>query len=203
VVILPEALLVKDEEYRRYGAVIGTRRNRSFGMRKFIYKIRKNGLAIIDLRKIDERIRIAAKMIARYEPETVAYIGARYYASKPIQMTAEITKGKAFTGRFFPGTFTNPNSPTYFEPEIVIINDTHYDRQAVKESVEIGVPIIAFCDTHNMTSYVDLIIPANNRGKNSLGFLYWLLTREILKARGEVSSDEEFEYKPEDFIVKI
>ncbi|HDJ50956.1 MAG TPA: 30S ribosomal protein S2 [Thermoprotei archaeon] len=200
---MPETLLVSDKEYRRYGAIIGTRRNRSYEMRKFIYRIRRDGLAIIDMRKIDERIRLAARMIARYEPDTVAYIGARYYASKPIEMIAEVTGGRAFTGRFFPGTFTNPNSPSYFEPEIVVINDTHYDRQAVKESVEIGVPIVAFCDTHNNTNFVDLIIPANNRGRPALGFLYWLLAREILKARGTISSDEEFQYSPEDFMVKI
>ncbi len=196
---MEEELLVPEKMYREYAVHLGVRKHRAYEMRRFIHKIRKDGVAYLDIRAIDQRIRVASKMLARYDPEEVLIVGARPLAKKPIEKCAEVTGFKAVTGRFFPGTLTNPNAPTYMEPELIFVNDPFLDRQAIKEAVEIGIPIIALCDTHNQPRYVDLIVPANNRGRKSLGFLYWIISREVLKARGEIKTDEEFKYTIEDF----
>ena len=101
-----------------------------------------------------------------------------------------------------PGTLTNPNYEKFIEPDVVLITDPLSDRQALKEAVKARIPVVAICDTFNETKNVDLVIPANNKGKKSLALIYWLLAREILKVRGEIKSDEEFKYSVEDFMMK-
>ena len=195
-------ILAPEDMYLMSGVHIGTQQKNS-DMLKYVYKVRSDGLYILNIRYTDLRIRIAARMIARYSPEDVVAVSARQYAEKPVKMFAEVTGVKAITGRFIPGTFTNPQLPTYMEPELVIISDPAIDRQALTEAVQINVPVIAFCDVNNSTRFVDLVIPANNKGRKSLAFIYYLLAREVLKVTGRIQSYTEFQYKPEDFETQL
>ncbi|MCD6367734.1 MAG: 30S ribosomal protein S2 [Candidatus Aenigmarchaeota archaeon] len=166
-------------------------------MDQFIFKTRPGGLAVIDIEKTDERIKIAAKFIARYK--NILVVCRKANGFKPIEKFVEAVGGKAVKGRFLPGTLTNPNSPEFYEPDILIVTDPITDSQAIEEAKKMRIPIVALTDTYNTFDFVDLAIPTNNKGKKSLGLIYYLLAREILKERGEIKKDDEFKYKIEDF----
>ena len=193
---MPAKLLLTRQEYLASGIYIGMKQ-RTEQMREFIYKIRPDGLAVLNLKKIDERIRTAAKFLAR--AKNILMVGRKAVVREPLKKFGEIIDAKVITGRFMPGTLTNPSYKRFFEAEIVFITDPLIDIQVLKEAVKARVPIVGICDTINETRDIDLIIPANNKGSKSLATLFWLLSREILKERGQIKSDSEFNYKIEDF----
>ena len=194
---MPAKLLMPRQKYLASGIHIGTKQ-RTKKMKEFIYKVREDGLTVLNLKKIDERIRVAAKFLSRYE--RILVVGRKAVAHKPIKKFAEIVGAKAVVGRFMPGTLTNPSYKEFFEAEIVLIVDPLIDKQALSEAVKARIPIVAICDTSNETRDVDLVIPANNKGRKALATLFWLLAREILKERKEIKSDSEYKYKVEDFL---
>ncbi len=195
-------MLVSEETYMTSGVHIGTRQKTS-DIKDFIYKVRNDGLYIIDVKKTDERIKNAAKFLAKYDPSKVLAVSVRQYGQKPIKKLGEFTGMQALEGRFRPGILTNPNSKDFFEPEIILLTDPLADIQALHEAENIGIPVVALCDTNNETRYVDLVIPTNNKGRRALALIYWLLTKEILKEQGKIKSDEEFTAAVEDFEAEI
>lgn len=199
---IEEQMLVPEETYLTSGVHIGTRQKTS-DMIQFIYKVRSDGLYIIDIKKTDQRIRYAAKFLSKYEPENILAVSTRQYGQKPIQQFANYTGCIAIPGRFLPGTLTNPNSKVYLEPDIIIITDPLVDGQALKEARDVGIPCVALCDTNNELRYVDLAIPTNNKGRRALALVYWLLAREFLKEKGKIKDYSEFTPKVEDFEAEI
>jgi small subunit ribosomal protein S2 len=166
-------------------------------MQQFIYDVRADGLAVLNLSMLDERIQLAARWIAR--ASKVLLVGRKPVACQAVQRFAEITGVEAITGRFMPGMLTNPAFPGYVEVDLVIVVDPLIDKQAIKEAVNARVPIIAVCDTFNDTRDIDLIIPANNRGRKAIATLFWLLAREVLKAKGKLKSDKDYKWSVEHF----
>lgn len=197
-----EELLANQNDYLEAGVHIATK-TRSPGMRRFIYKVREDGLYLLDLKTIDTRIKMAAKMIASYEARKIVVTASRIYAIVAAQKFAEIIDAKFIKGRVTPGIFTNPNREGFMEPTLIIISDSRNEKQAIKEASKVNVPILALSDTDNSTKFIDLIIPVNNRGRRSLAFIYYTLAREVLKARGTISSNEEFKYSMQDFEAKM
>jgi small subunit ribosomal protein S2 len=191
-------LLVPEENYLTSGVHIGTQQ-KSADMKEFIFKVRNDGLYVLDVKKTDERIKIASKMLSRYDPQKILVVSARQYGQKPARVFAKAIGTKVFPGRFVPGTMTNPNLPQYVEPEILLATDPAADEQALHEALNIGIPIIALCDANNETRNVDLVIPTNNKGRRALAMIYWLLAREILKARGTIQSNEDYKLTIDDF----
>ncbi len=179
--------LVPVEEYLAAGVHIGTQQ-KSKDMMKFIYRVRGDGLYILDIKETDERIKKAAAFLARVDPSRVLVVTSRQYGQYPARKFAETIGGVAVVGRFIPGMLTNQRLDRYLEPEVLVVTDPIGDSQAVKEAVQVGLPIIAFCDTNNMTSFVDLVIPTNNKGRKALSMVYYLLTREVLRHRGIATS---------------
>ncbi len=173
-------LLVPLEKYLASGIHIGTYVCTEF-MKPFVYRVRSDGLYILDAKKTDERLRIAAKFLAKFDPTKIAVVSARLYGKKPVLKFCEYVGCKPYVDRFLPGIFTNPSLDVYFEPEVVVITDPRADKQALKEAAEIGIPVVALADTDNKTEFVDLVIPANNKGRKSLAIIYWILAREILR----------------------
>ena len=186
--------LVPVEEYLAAGVHIGTQQ-KSKDMKKFIYRVRGDGLYILDIRETDERIKTAAKFLSQFEPPKILVVTSRQYGQYPAKKFAETIGGMAVTGRFIPGMLTNQNLANYIEPEVVLVTDPIGDAQVIKEAVQTGIPIVALCDTNNMTSFVDLVIPTNNKGRKALSMIYYLLTREMLRLRGIQTSltSEDFE----------
>lgn len=172
-------------------------------MERFVYKLRPDGLYILNVRLIDERIRTAAKFIARFNPEYVLAVSARQYGFKPIEMFAHLTSGKYVAGRFIPGTLTNPRIKTYTEADVLIVTDPRTDIQALTEASKIGIPVVAIASTDSKLSNVDLVVPGNNKGRRSLAVIYWLLTRQVLRERGVIPSNGELSVSIEDFETKV
>ena len=179
--------LVPVEEYLAAGVHIGTQQ-KSKDMMKFIYRVRGDGLYILDIKETDERIKKAAAFLARVDPSRILVVTSRQYGQYPARKFANTIGGVAVVGRFIPGMLTNQRLDRYLEPQVLVVTDPIGDSQAVKEAVQVGIPIIAFCDTNNMTSFVDLVIPTNNKGRKALSMVYYLLTREVMRHRGVATS---------------
>jgi small subunit ribosomal protein S2 len=171
-------------------------------MRPFIYRVRPDGLYIIDVRKTDERIAVAGRFIARFEPKRVVVVSARQYGQRPAQKFAEVTGATPMVGRFIPGTFTNPRYSGYMEADALVVTDPLADEQPLREAAMRGIPVVGLCDTDNETADVDLVIPTNNKGRKALALVYWLLARQVLRERGTLAKDAPFEVKVEEFEMK-
>lgn len=197
-----EGMAIPEETYMTSGVHIGTRQ-KTADIKEFIYKVRNDGLYIIDVKKTDERIKSAAKFIAKYDPENILIVSVRQYGQKPVRILGQHTGIKVLDGRFRPGTLTNPNSEGFLEPELLIVTDPLADAQALHEAVNTGIPVIGLCDTNNETKHLDIVIPTNNKGRRALALVYWLLAREIQKVKGKIKSYEDFKPAVEDFEAEI
>lgn len=183
------------------GIMIGTMVRTKY-MRKFVAKTRPDGLNIIDVNRTLSRIDVAGKFIVRIGSQNLVVASVREYAKVPIEKFAELTGCKPIAGRFMPGTFTNPPLPFYLSPELLMVVDPQLDAQAIDEASKMGVPVISICDTDNVPENVDLIIPANNRGRRALAAVFWLLARAVLIHSGRMEPDELMKYTIEDFETK-
>ena len=188
--------LIPVDEYLAAGVHIGTQQ-KTEDMKRFVYRVRPDGLYVLDVKATDERIRIAAKFLSKFDPARILVVSARQYGQFPATMFAKVTGAKSVVGRFIPGTLTNPEYRDFVEPDVVVVTDPIGDSQAVKEAVDVGVPVIAMCDT-NMTTHIDIVIPTNNKGRKALALIYWLLAKEITKLRGQQTG-----YGVKDFEIEI
>jgi small subunit ribosomal protein S2 len=189
--------LVPVEEYLAAGVHIGTQQ-KSKDMMKFIYRVRGDGLYILDIQATDDRVKIAAKFLSQYEPAKILVVTSRQYGQYPAKKFADAIGGMAVIGRFIPGMLTNQRLNKYIEPDVIVVTDPIGDAQAINEAVQTGIPIVALCDTNNMTKYVDMVIPTNNKGRKALSVIYFLLAKELLRLRGVTTS-----LTPEDFETEL
>jgi small subunit ribosomal protein S2 len=187
-------LLVPVELYLKAGIHIGTKFKTSY-MESFIYKIRPDGLYILNLEKVDERIALAAKFLSQFEPEDILVVSRRENAWKPIKTFSKLTGVTIFAGRYPPGILTNTGLKNFIEKKVLLVTDAWPDKNAVADARKVGIPVVALCDTNNQANDVDLVVPCNNKGKKSLGLFFWILAREYLKSRGST----EFTAVLEDF----
>ncbi|MUV86499.1 30S ribosomal protein S2 [Natronomonas sp. CBA1123] len=176
-------LLIPVEDYLAAGVHIGTQQ-KTKSMERFIHRVRTDGLYVLDVSQTDSRIRTAASFLANYNPEQILVASSRQYGRFPAEKFADAVGARARTGRFIPGTLTNPDYEGYIEPDVVVVTDPIGDSQAVKEAITVGIPVIAMCDSNNTTSNVDLVVPTNNKGRKALSVIYWLLANETLDRRG-------------------
>lgn len=189
--------LIPVDEYLAAGVHIGTQQ-KTEDMKRFVYRVRADGLYVLDVKATDDRIKTAAKFLSKFDPVRILVVSARQYGQFPATMFAKVIGAKSMVGRFIPGTLTNPEYRDFVEPDVVVVTDPIGDLQAVKEAVDIGVPVVAMCDTNNMTMHIDLVIPTNNKGRKALALIYWLLAQEITKLRGQPMN-----YAVNDFEIEI
>ncbi len=201
-VSIEEELLLPRDTLLSAGIHIGTRM-KTRDTELFIYRVRPDGLFVLDVKKTDERIRVAAKFLARFEPSKIAAAAARLYAQEPVRKFCEVTGAIPVAGRFIPGLLSNPLYPNRIEPDVLIVSDPRADSQAVREASSVGIPVVALCSTDNEFSGVDLVIPTNNKGRRALAVIYWLLARQILREKGELAPDKDLPLTIEDFEAKI
>ena len=188
---MADSLLIKQETYLEAGIHIGTKL-KVMDMNPFIYRMRNDGLYVLDLRKIDERIRLAAKLLSQYAPEEILVVASRTYSGNAASVFSALTGVKVYQGRFIPGILTNVNRADFAEPKLILVCDPKGERQAVIEAGKMGIATIGLCDSDNTTSFIDWVVPCNNKGRRSLALIFYLFSREYLMAKGKIASYEEF-----------
>jgi small subunit ribosomal protein S2 len=193
-----ENLLLPQEILLSAGVHIGTR-IKTKDMEPFIYKVRPDGLFVLDMDQMNERIQMVAKFLSRMDLSKVVVASSKRYGRNPVEKFCEMLGCVPYIGRFTSGSFTNPNYAEFFEPVTVIVTDSLADQQIVEEASQIGVPVVALCSTDNSLRNVDLVIPVNNKGRRSLAIVYWLLVREIMRERGSLPASGDFGASIEDF----
>jgi small subunit ribosomal protein S2 len=193
-----ENLLLPQEILLSAGVHIGTR-IKTQDMEPFIYKVRPDGLFVLDVEQMNERIKMAARFLSRLDLSKVVVASSKRYGRNPVEKFCEILGCRSYIGRFTSGSFTNPEYADFFEPVTVIVTDSLADQQIVEEASQIRIPVVALCSTDNSLKNVDLVIPVNNKGRRSLAIVYWLLVREIMRERGTLPASGEFGATIEDF----
>ena len=191
-------LLIDEDTFLTCGVHIGTKQ-KSKDMQPYVYKVRDDGLRILNVNLTSEKITEAATFLKEYEPKDVLVVSARQYGWKPAKKFADACGFVCIAGRFTPGRLTNPEMRFFIEPKVIVLTDPAADAQAFREAVNIDIPVIAMCDSNNLTTDIDIIVPGNNKGRRSLALIYWLMAREILRMKGELPSDGELEETIDDY----
>ena len=191
-------LLIDEDTFLTCGVHIGTKQ-KSKDMEPYVYKVRDDGLRILNVNLTSEKITEASNFLKDYEPKDVLVVSARQYGWKPAKKFADACGFTCIAGRFTPGRLTNPEMRFFIEPKIIVLTDPAADAQAFREAVNISIPVIAMCDSNNLTTDIDIVVPGNNKGRRSLALIYWLMAREILRIKGELPTDGELEETIDDF----
>ena len=193
-----ENMLVDTKAYLKSGIHIGTK-FRTKQMAGFIYKTRPDGLSVLNLEKINDRLRVVANLLAQYAPEDILIISRRENGWRAVKLFGKATGAKFFAGRYPPGILTNPNLETFMETKVILVTDAWPDRNAVLDALKVGIPVIALCDTNNQINGIDLVLPCNNKGKKSLGLVFYVLAKEYLKARKVIQADDQMPISIDEF----
>jgi small subunit ribosomal protein SAe len=166
-------------------------------MKKYVYSVRPNGIAIFDVNKIYEKIQVAARIIASVDPDSVISVSSKPAGQRAVYKFGHFTKTQTVTGRWSPGMLTNQTTKKFIEPRLLIVTDPRTDYNAILESSYVNIPVIAICNTDNNLRYVDCAIPCNNRSSRAIAMIWYLLTKAVLEVKKDT---ENFEKNPSAFV---
>jgi len=175
--------LVPLETYLKAGSYIGTKVITP-DMRKYVYRRRNDGIAIINTNLIDEKLKDAIRFLGNYAPEDWILVCKREAGWRAGKLFSELTGVRVFTKKYPSGIITNTALPNFFETELVFICDPWLDKNALNDAVNVRRKVMGIIDTNNLTKGVDIVIPASNKGNKSLGLLLWIVAREYMHLRG-------------------
>ncbi|XP_053671661.1 40S ribosomal protein SA [Anopheles nili] len=174
----------------------------NFQMEQYVFKRRSDGVHIINLGRTYEKLLLAARCIASVEhPGEIFAISSRPYGQRAVLKFAHYTEATPIAGRFTPGAFTNQVQTAFREPRMLIVTDPLTDHQPVTEASYVNIPVIAFCNTDSPIKFVDIVIPCNTKSTHSIGLMWWMLAREVLRLRGKIPQDR-WEIMPDLFFFR-
>jgi small subunit ribosomal protein SAe len=179
--------------------------NLSFGMTPYAFtRSKSTGSYVINLGMTWEKIKLAARMVfAVKEPRDVLAISAKPFGQRAVHKFSQFLGALCINSRFTPGFFTNHSiKGKFLEPRLIIVCDPNNDRQAIREASYANIPCIALCDTDANLQYVDCVIPCSTKNKTSIGLVMWLLTREVLRLRGELLRAQDWRVLPDLFFYR-
>jgi len=172
-------------------------------MEQYIYKKKNDGGNIINLKKTHEKLLLAARAIAAVEnPQDVYVCASRPYTQRAVLKFARYVGCSSVAGRFTPGAFTNQIQAAFREPRLLVISDPRSDHQPVTEGSYANIPVIAFCNIDSPTKFIDIAIPCNNKSPHSIGLMWWMLAREVLRLRGSIGRGTPWEVMPDLFFYR-
>jgi small subunit ribosomal protein S2 len=193
-----DQLLVELDDYLKSGIHIGTKFRTKF-MSKFIYKVRNDGLSVLNVEQINNRLKNAVNMLSEYEAKDILVVCRRENGWKPVKLFSKLTGIRVITGRYPPGLLTNADLEDFEEAKLMVVSDPWPDKNAVGDAAKLGLPVIAMCDSNNECQDIDLVVPCNNKGKKSLAIIFWIFAKEYMKNKGMIKTDDEFKYSIDDF----
>jgi len=208
---IPPVLNLREEDVRRMIACsvhIGSQ-NMDVSMTRYVFKRNENGAHIFDLKKTWEKLQLAARAIVCIEnPKDVCSVALSGQNTVPYAQRAVLKLGqylgcRTIAGRFTPGTFTNQQQSHFFEPRMLIASDTRKDHQPIVEASYVNMPVIAFCNADSSLRGIDIAIPCNTQGKNSIALMYWMLAREVLRLHNTITRDKEWDVMVDMFVFVI
>ena len=94
---MEEKNLLALERYLKTGSHIGTR-FKTGDMQRYIFKVRKDALKVLDVETIDARLKIAAKFLDNYELPRIVAVSRKTYGHNAVKKFAEATGAKAMVG---------------------------------------------------------------------------------------------------------
>lgn len=194
-----ESFLVPQDTYLKSGIHIGTKFRTKY-MDQFIYKTRTDGLSVLNLQKIDERIRILINFLSQYKSQDILVISRRENGWKAVKLFHKVTGIRVFAGRYPPGILTNPRLKEFCEARVILVTDAWPDRNAIDDALKIGIPVVALCDTNNTANNIDLVVPCNNKGKKSLGLLFYIVAKEYLTRQGLLEQGKDLSISIDQFM---
>jgi len=177
--------------------------NLNFQMEQYVFKRTRAGVYLFNVRKMWDKLVLAARIIASIEnPADVCIISSRQIGQRAVLKYAKYTGATPIAGRFTPGSFTNQIQQAFKEPRLIIVLDPIADHQPITEASYVNIPVISFVTSDNPLRYIDVAIPCNNKGPQSLGLMIWLLAREVLRIRGTISRSEQWNVMPDLFFYR-
>nr|AFM88508.1 40S ribosomal protein SA [Callorhinchus milii] len=195
-----DVLQMKEEDVLKFLAAsthLGST-NLDFQMEQYVYKRKSDGIYIINIKKTWEKLLLAARAIVAIEnPADVCVISSRPFGQRAVLKFASACGATPIAGRFTPGTFTNQIQGAFREPRLLVVTDPRQDHQPLTEASYVNIPTIAMCNTDSPLRYVDVSIPCNNKGAHSIGLMWWMLAREVLRMRGTISREHPWEVMPD------
>lgn len=176
-----EMLLTSLDDYIKTASYLGTKVITPT-MRKYVYRRRLDGLAILNTNLVDKKLKDAIDFIVQFKPDEWTLVCKREAGWRAAQMFSELTGVRVFTKKYPAGNITNTKLPDFFETKMMMVCDPWLDKNALNDAKIVQIPIVSICDTNNHTADIDVVIIANNKSNKSLGLIFWLLTREYMKA---------------------
>ncbi len=178
-----QTILTSLEDYIKTAAYLGTKVITPT-MRKYVYRRRLDGLAILNTLLVDKKLAEGIEFIKQFKPSDWTLVCKREAGWRGAKMFAELTGVRTYTKKYPSGVLTNTVLDDFIETKMVLISDPWLDKNALADSRNIRIPVVAICDTNNHTADCDVVIIGNNKSNKSMGLFFWLLAREYMKAHG-------------------